>query len=96
MARRCEQLLRYLALVALNDGDLAFELGQRYLLPTIRRDIDKATTARRLSSYVATRLGIVDDEQLQTTGATITRLLERLADSGLSPLDPCRRTHLVV
>lgn len=77
-AARCEQILPYLAMIAIGDVDKAVELGSEQLPEAVRSEIDIIRTARRLNSYVKARLSMERNEEVFEAETRIQQMLLRL------------------
>lgn len=97
-AARQEQVLRYLALIAVSDRPGAVERGIAALHPNVRRALDVERLVPRLRSATVARLGLAGPE-IAAAEAAIREMLQHLApalDERPAPLvdvDAWRRAH---
>lgn len=96
---RRQQVLRYLALIAVDDPDRAVAEGRRGLHPAVRRAIDITAELPALRGYAAARLALSGD-RLRALDGELRRVLGRLVpsvDADWEPMvDPDRWTSHVL
>lgn len=84
-AERAPTIYRYLALIAVDDMELAVERGIELVPRSVRHEIQRGRLARELTSHVRARLSIKEPAELDR----ITRISTELANSLVPPAGSC-------
>jgi hypothetical protein len=84
---RVQQVLRYVALIAVDDPDRAVALGTRGLPPIVRRAIDVEARLPALTSYAGTRLDL-GRHDVRALSVVLRQVLQRLIPPIAEHWDP--------